>query len=223
MLLPIKSRMAERPQRLRDVPLGSSRDAHESLWQALSTGEPGASHAVWQAFSPSVHRLLRRLLGPDGELQDLAQEVFLRFFQRSARITTSASLRPFLFSICSHVAQEEMRRRRRRRWLLLTDSGVLPERIVRGADDDARDAVRRLYRMLELFRPADRSLFVLRFIEQLELTEVAEVLALSFATARRRIDRVWKRMHVLIEKDDALRAYLSLSPEQGEGEGDHGR
>jgi RNA polymerase sigma-70 factor, ECF subfamily len=214
MLLPIKSRMAERPERLRDVPLDAARDAHESLWQALSAGLPGASHAVWQAFAPSVHRLLRRLLGPDGEIQDLAQEVFLRFFQRSARVTTSASLRPFLFGICSRVAQEEMRRRRIRRWLLLTDSGVLPERGVRGGDDDARDAVQRLYRMLERLRPADRSLFVLRFIEQWELTEVAEVHALTFATARRRIDRVWKRMHRLIEKDEALRAYLSSEQQE---------
>ncbi|HEY2902636.1 MAG TPA: sigma-70 family RNA polymerase sigma factor [Polyangia bacterium] len=211
--------MAERSQRLRDVPRDLSRDVHESLWQALSTGVPGASHAVWQAFSPSVHRLLRRLLGPDGEIQDLAQEVFLRFFQRSARVTSSASLRPFLFSICSHVAQEEMRRRRIRRWLLLTDGGVLPEQSFRGDDDVARDAVRRLYRMLERLRPADRSLFTLRFIEQFELTEVAEIHALSFATARRRIDRVWKRMRGLIEKDEALRAYLS--PEQQEGR--HGR
>jgi RNA polymerase sigma-70 factor (ECF subfamily) len=145
--------------------------------------------------------------------------VFLRFFQRSARVTSSASLRPFLFSICSHVAQEEMRRRRIRRWLLLTDGGVLPEQSFRGDDDVARDAVRRLYRMLERLRPADRSLFTLRFIEQFELTEVAEIHALSFATARRRIDRVWKRMRGLIEKDEALRAYLS--PEQQEGR--HGR
>lgn len=214
MLLPIKGRTVERPGRLRDVALESVRDAHDSLWQALSTGLPGGSHAVWQALAPSVHRLLRRLLGPDGEVQDLAQEAFLRFFQRSARVTSSASLRPFLFSICSHVAQEEMRRRRMRRWLLLTDSGVLPDQVVRGDDDDARDAVRRLYRMLEGLRPADRSLFVLRFIEQLELTEIAEVHALTFATARRRIDRVWKRMRRLIEKDEALRAYLSPQPEE---------
>ena len=213
MLLPVGNQMADRPGRLRDVSRGSERDA-ESLWQALAAGAPGASHAVWQAYSPSVHRLLRRLLGPAGEIQDLAQEVFLRFFQRVARVDSSASLRPFLFGICSRVAQEEMRRRRVRRWLMLTDSGTLPEQGVRGDDGVARDAVGRLYRMLERLRPADRSLFVLRFIEQLELTEVAEIHALSFATARRRIDRVWKRIRGIIEKDDVLSEYLS--PEQKE-------
>jgi RNA polymerase sigma-70 factor (ECF subfamily) len=84
-------------------------------------------------------------------------------------------------------------------------------------DGGAREAVRNLYRMLEDLGPSDRSLFVLRFIEQLELTEVAEIQSLSFSTARRRIDRVWKRMRRLIEKDETLLSYLR--PER-EGRGD---
>ena len=218
MLLPAKFRMAERPQRLRNVPLGSGAGGtHEELWQALATGAPGASHAVWQTFWPGVQGLLRRLLGPNTETQDLAQEVFLRFFQRSERVTAGASLKPFLFGICTRVAQEEMRRRRIHRWLSLTNNGVLPEGFSSTEDSGAREAVRNLYQLLERLGPSDRSLFVLRFIEQLELTEVAEIQSLSFSTARRRIDRVWKRMRRLIEKDETLLAYLR--PER-EGRGD---
>jgi RNA polymerase sigma-70 factor (ECF subfamily) len=218
MSLPVKLRMAERRPPLRNVPLGAaSDDLHQTLWRALSTGAPGASHAVWQAFWPGVRGLLRRLLGPDTETQDLAQEVFLRFFQRSGRVTEGAFLKPFLFGICTRVAQEEMRRRRIHRWLSLTSSGVLPEGASSTEDSGAREAVRNLYRLLERLGPSDRSLFVLRFIEKLELTEVAEIQALSFSTARRRIDRVWKRMRRLIEKDETLLAYLQ--PER-EGRGD---
>jgi RNA polymerase sigma-70 factor (ECF subfamily) len=110
-----------------------------------------------------------------------------------------------------------MRRRRIHRWLSLTSSGVLPEGSLSTEDGGAREAVRNLYRMLEDLGPSDRSLFVLRFIEQLELTEVAEIQSLSFSTARRRIDRVWKRMRRLIEKDETLLSYLR--PER-EGRGD---
>jgi len=209
MLLPAKPPMVERPHRLRNIPLGSPSDnPHEALWQELSTGDPGAAHAVWLTFGPGVHGLLRRLLGPDTETQDLAQEVFLRFFRKSDRVTAASSLKPFLFGICSRVAQEEMRRRRVHRWLSLTSSGVLPERSVSNEDGGARDAVRNLYRILDCLSPSDRTVFVLRFIEQLELTDVAETLSLSFSTARRRIDRVWKRVRSQIEKDETLRAYL---------------
>ncbi len=135
MLLPAKPPMVERPHRLRNIPLGSPSDnPHEALWQELSTGDPGAAHAVWLTFGPGVHGLLRRLLGPDTETQDLAQEVFLRFFRKSDRVTAASSLKPFLFGICSRVAQEEMRRRRVHRWLSLTSSGVLPERSVSNED-----------------------------------------------------------------------------------------
>ena len=218
MVLPVNLRMAERPQPLRNVPLAvASEGAHEALLQGLATGAPGAFHAVWQTFWPGVQGLLRRLLGPHTETQDLAQEVFLRFFQRSERVTAAASLKPYLFGICTRVAQEEMRRRRIHRWLSLTSSGVLPEGSWSTEDGGAREAVRNLYRILERLGPSDRSLFVLRFIEQLELTEVAAIQSLSFSTARRRLDRVWKRVRRLIEKDEALLAYLRPERE-GRGE-----
>ena len=63
--------------------------------------------------------------------------------------------------------------------------------------------------ILDRVKPADRTAFVLRFIEGLELAEVATALDTSLATAKRRITRVWKRVSLLVERDPALAHYLN--------------
>jgi RNA polymerase sigma-70 factor (ECF subfamily) len=74
-------------------------------------------------------------------------------------------------------------------------------------DTDAREALARFYAILDRVNPKDRSAFVLRFMEGLELTEVAAALGLSLATTKRRLARVWAKVVLLVERDPLLAQY----------------
>ena len=52
----------------------------EHLALALVEGRTGAALRAWRRFNPLVLRTLRRMLGPGVDIQDMAQDVFLRFF-----------------------------------------------------------------------------------------------------------------------------------------------
>ena len=52
-----------------------------ALARAAAEGQPAAAAAIWDQLSPLVHITLRRILGPDSEVDDLTQEVFLRIFR----------------------------------------------------------------------------------------------------------------------------------------------
>jgi DNA-directed RNA polymerase specialized sigma24 family protein len=56
-------------------------------------------------------------------------------------------------------------------------------------------------------RPEARSLFVLRYIEELPVAEVSEVTGLSFSTTKRRLDKAWKRVSGLVAADPLLGEY----------------
>ena len=71
-------------------------------------------------------------------------------------------------------------------------------------DTDAREALARFYKILDRVNATDRAAFVLRFMEGLELTEVAAALKLSLATTKRRLARVWARVLLLVERDPVL-------------------
>jgi RNA polymerase sigma-70 factor (ECF subfamily) len=180
-----------------------------ALARAVAAGDEAAAGAVWERYAPMVRSALRRSLDPYEDVEDLVQEVFLRFFRRIGELRDPAALRSFLFGIALRVAGSALRRRRVRRWLRLTPTGVLPDLPARGGEpgDPAREAVRRLYAILDRLDDAGRLAFVLRYVEGLELTEVAEALGVSLATAKRRLARVTPRVVAMIERDPVLPEY----------------
>lgn len=207
--LPLPSGKAA-PRRLASVhhlPLAGMDDA--ALARAVVAGDEAAASAVWDRYAPMVRRVLRRSLDPYEDVEDLVQEVFLRFFKRIGELRDPAALRSFLFGIALHVAGTALRRRRVRRWLRLTPTGVLPDLPDAGGapGDPAREAVRRLYAILDRLDDAGRLTFVLRYVEGLELTEVAEALDVSLATTKRRLAKVTARVVAMIERDPLLPEY----------------
>jgi RNA polymerase sigma-70 factor (ECF subfamily) len=115
--------------------------------------------------------------------------------------------------------RHELRRRWVRRWVRLSGKTDAAEMEVVTPDTDAREALARFYKILDRVNATDRSAFVLRFMEGLELTEVAAALKLSLATTKRRLARVWARVLLLVERDPVLVHYgpklVPHAPEKG--------
>jgi RNA polymerase sigma-70 factor (ECF subfamily) len=188
------------------LPLDGADDA--MLSRAVAAGDEAAATEVWRRYAPPVRSVLRRSIGPYDDVEDHVQEVFLRYFRQRAELRDPGALRSFLIGIAMHVAISELRRRRVRRWLHLTPTGVLPDPPAeRGPDDDAREAMRRLYAILDRMDDASRLTFVLRHVEGLELCEVAAALGVSLATAKRRLAKVTTRVLTMVERDPALQAH----------------
>src|SRR5687767_8818427 len=82
-----------------------------ALARALGEGSPWAEEVAWDRFSPLVRGMLRRSLGPGAEVEDATQEVFIRFFQKVARLRDAAALRSFLIGIAVRVVRKQLRMR----------------------------------------------------------------------------------------------------------------
>ncbi|WP_437710984.1 sigma-70 family RNA polymerase sigma factor [Sorangium sp. So ce448] len=214
MVLP-SAALAPRLTLVRPSPLAGLDDA--GLARAAAEGQPGAAGAVWDRYGAVVHGLLRRVLGPGGDVEDHAQETFLQFFREVKNLRDPAALRPFLLGIAVRVARSALRRRRLRRWFSLTDSGALPDEPAEGVDEGAREAVARLYALLDRLDDRARLLFVLRHIEGLELAETAQASGMSLATAKRHLAKVTARVHAMAERDPLLAAYVEPVEEASDG------
>jgi RNA polymerase sigma-70 factor (ECF subfamily) len=188
-------------------PLASADDA--TLARAAADADPAAAGIVWDRFSALVRGLLRRSLGPNHDVEDQVQEVFLRFFRQVGTLRDPTAVRSFLIGITIRVAGTELRRRRFRRWLFLTDTGALPDEAVVVVDEEAREALARLYVILDRVDDESRLAFVLRHIQGLELTDVAAALGISLATTKRRLAKVVPRVHAMVARDPILAIYLA--------------
>jgi RNA polymerase sigma-70 factor (ECF subfamily) len=181
------------------------------LVAALCARDQRAYTAAWIELGPMVRRLVNRFFGPGADTPDLSQEVFLRLFRRIGELRNPSGLRGFVVSICLGVARNELRRARVRRWVRLTHTGDLPDVPAEPRDMEAREALRRLYAILDLVSVQDRSLFVARFFEKMEIAEVAVTHGLSYGTAKRHVARATIRVNRRIERDPLLARYLDLA------------
>jgi RNA polymerase sigma-70 factor (ECF subfamily) len=192
------------------VPPANVDDA--SIARLLIERDLRAPRLAWQQFAPMVHRMLKRAFGPEHEVDDLVQEVFLTLFRRVHTLREPQALKAFVIAVTTHTVRYELRRRRALRWLHFGDP---PDTRAADPDLDSREAIVRLYRILDRQGVDDRTVFVLRYLEGLELVDVARALGVSLATTKRRVARAWRRVVASASRDDALIEYVgNLGPRE---------
>lgn len=170
-----------------------------------------AATLVWDRYADVVRGVLYRTIGPDRDLEDLVQDVFVGFFRNVSTLRDTSSLRPFLIGIAIRTAKTALRKRRVRRWLHLSRDGILPEVPVDDGDSRTREAIRRLFAVLSELDDRDRLAFVLRHAEGYELAEAASALGVSLATLKRCLQRAEEHVLSRARSDDLLSAWAKGS------------
>lgn len=74
--------------------------------------------------------------------------------------------------------------------------------------DEEKEAHDRTYKILERFSAEDRVTFALRFIEGMELREVAEACRVSLATIKRRLSRAERQFIAAAAADPVLSSWI---------------
>ena len=169
--------------------------------------DPRAATLVWDRYSGLVRGVLFRSVGPGHDVDDLLQDVFIGFFRNVGTLRDASSLRPFLVGIALRTARTALRKKRVRRWLHLSDDGTVPEAVSNDADPRSREALRRLYAILDELPDRERLAFVLRHAEGHELTETAAALGVSLATVKRMLQRADAHVQARANDDDLLKEW----------------
>jgi RNA polymerase sigma-70 factor (ECF subfamily) len=167
---------------------------------------------VRQRFGPLVRRWLRKGLGPDAEIEDAEQEVFLAIFCGLHRLRQPEALRLFVITVTRRTLARELRRRQRRDQLFASHDASSVNPIGDVADPAAHDAFYQFRSLLERLGERDRQAFVLRFAAGMETQQVAQVLGVSMPTAKRAFMRAWGRVTTWAVRDPVLCEYLELVP-----------
>ena len=82
-------------------------------------------------------------------------------------------------------------------------------------DDVAREALRATYRVLDRLTVEERAVFTLRYLDGMELTQVAVACDCSLATVKRRLSRAMARFAALATHEPALGPWLGHAAARG--------
>ena len=201
-------------------PAGSPSDAdHETdaaLVAAARRRDERACFRIWSRYAPFVSRLIRAYSGVRADRDNLAQEVFLRVFSRIDEVRDPDALRGFVASICLGVARNANRRTRVQSILTLSKAEDWPEVPAPVAEDEPRRAIRHLMALLATSASdEDRSLFLCRYVEKMEITDVAVAHGMSLGTAKRRVARMTRRISLAMAGDAVLAEYAGQLTRKG--------
>lgn len=156
---------------------------------------------VWR--KPVRHWLSRRAAVPAAELDDLAQEVFLRLLRYSEKTAVENPL-GYLLRIAGNVASEWRERARVSKphdqvWLddLLIESEQQPENSVCQARTDAN-----VQAAVDKLPPRQRQVLQLRVNEGLTYKQIAERLELSPRVVLRDLSRAYSQLRMRLDRED---------------------
>ena len=181
-----------------------------ALVRAAVAGDRRAYHAIWKKYAPLVQRLVRRFFGPGPDHPDVCQEAFLRVFRRITEVRDPDALAGFVVSVTLGVARNEARRRKVRSIVGLRPTEDMPAMADDRLNHEAREEIVALYRLLNKLSANDRSLFIARYVEKLDLAEVATIHDISLSTAKRHLRRLAENVDRRMESEPALKDYVGL-------------
>ncbi len=152
-------------------------------------------------------RELDALVRDATEARDMAQEVFIRVYQRMATLQGHETFLPWLLRVARNVCIDHLRRRKVRPPAVDVPVEDGPELADPKADPHEHWAVedrkRLVYRALEKMSDQDREIILLKEIQGLDLKEVAEMLGIPVGTVKSRSHRA--RLHL-------ARIVLTMNP-----------
>jgi RNA polymerase sigma factor (sigma-70 family) len=177
-------------------------DPDEDLLIRVGRGEPAAARALVARKLPRLLSLARRMLGDQGEAEDVAQEVFLRTWRQAPTWRTGeARLDSWMHRVALNLCYDRLRRRREDPMAEppeQVDPGVAADRglIRRQTGDAVASAVARL--------PArQRTAIVLCYYQELSNIEAAALMEVSVEAMESLLSRARRALRMALA-DEAV-------------------
>jgi RNA polymerase sigma-70 factor, ECF subfamily len=175
-----------------------------ALVDALRRDEPWARTALVEKYETHIERVVAGALGLDPDLADIIQDVFVRVLEGIHQLKDPAALRGWIGTLAVFTARGHIRRRRRWRWIRFLAPQDVPEMPAAPHNPEASATMRAMYRVLDTLPSDERMVFTLRFMSELELTEVAAACRVSLATIKRRLARAEARFQEVAQHEPLL-------------------
>ncbi len=193
------------------------------LLQQAQRGDAGAFNQVVTAYRRRILGTISRLIGRPEDVEDVAQEVFLRLYFSLDQLRTPEVFEPWLYRLTVNASYDYLRKSKRRpesRMSDLSEQQVMMADAAAGSKAQSEEGERHRVRdtvqsLLASVSEEDRILLTLKEVEGLSLKELEQIyhvsensLKVRLFRARQRVLKnvkgVTKRRDKLASSDDGL-------------------
>lgn len=175
-------------------------------------GNRSAFAQLVDQFHSDVFRMVYYRIRSRSDAEDIAQDVFLKAFQKISTVKDPARFRGWLFSIALNRIRD-FQRKKRFRSLFKVEEENIESRAPVETESDEPEALEHVFRedfwrqirsMLGKLPKMEREVFLLRFFDQLNLNEIAAVMKKNESTIKTHLYRALAKFR----KEPGLRQLL---------------
>ncbi len=160
----------------------------DDLVEQIRLGDEKAVEELIKRYYTSILRYCKRQCFNLEKAEDLTQETFLKLFKNLSGYKGKRKFKAYLYTIASHLCIDESRK-------METYPLENEEQIKYECDEMRRiEDKSEINYLLNTLSPEQREAVILRFGEQLEFREIAEVMGCNMRTAQSRVRNALKIM-----------------------------
>ncbi|GAE27363.1 RNA polymerase sigma factor SigW [Halalkalibacter wakoensis JCM 9140] len=168
------------------------------LIREVKKGEQQAFSEIVDLYKDKVYQVAYRMVGNVHEAQDIAQEAFLRAYTNIDRFDLNRKFSTWLFRIATNVAIDRLRKKKPDFYLqeeVGGSDGLTFESQLAADEDLPEDQVITIEMQhwvqeeINQLPPKYRTAIILKYIEDLSIKEISEILDIPQATVKTRIHR----------------------------------
>lgn len=158
-----------------------------------------------------VYRVIFMLVKDADAADTLAQECFLRAFEKRSSFRGECAVSTWLLRIAVNLAQDHRKNRRASFWRKLV--GLEDENSVSGTAAQvsaaqpsaerallAREALQQVWTVVDSLSPQQRTVFLLRFAEEMPLADIAAVLGVKVGTVKAQLFRATSKVKETVKE-----------------------
>ena len=153
---------------------------------------------VVRLYRPRIFRFLMASLGDRDVAESLTQDCFLKAYTARHQFRGDSSLGTWLTRIALNLVRDHLRSRPMRFWQHTRDTALdivdVGDWIPDGASSPEevclqQERVRQIWKSVEQLSRQQRAVFLLRFVEEMELSEIAETIGMNTSTVKSHLYR----------------------------------
>ncbi|MBN2341414.1 MAG: RNA polymerase sigma factor [Deltaproteobacteria bacterium] len=158
----------------------------QTLVEKAQEGEQWAIGKLYQDHVVQVRKLLLSILGPNSQIDDLTQDVFVQVFTSIRRFQGNSRFATWLHRIAVNVALSWLRQKKRTPFAT-DDTTAIPTAPQQERQAQVQAQLKELYGVLDSLSPKRRIAFILFEIDHRSLDEIAVITGSNVATIKSRI------------------------------------
>jgi RNA polymerase sigma-70 factor (ECF subfamily) len=192
-----------------------SQDTESQLTQLVEKARDGnrlAFNQLIDRYQGDIYRMIYYRIHRQMDAEDLTQDVFVRAYRSISRLREPQRFRSWLYTIAVNRVNDYLRKKRVRSIFKSSDEGpeIQPEADDRRENPEALEQVlkedfwRQVGRIAQKLSKMEREVFMLRFMDDLNIAEISQILKKSESTIKTHLYRALAKF----KKEKGLRQFL---------------